>query len=309
MKSNPLISIIVPVYNISGYILKCLKSLSEQSFASIEIIVVDDGSTDGSGSLCDKYATEDERVRVFHKKNGGLSDARNFGIKKARGEMIALIDGDDYVNESFIEVLYEAMMKNGADVAVCGYNKMVPKPQVLSGRDVAKKLLINQDNMEIIACNKLYKRELFEKNKIEYPVGEKYEDTLTTYKILFHAEKVVYVNEALYVYVTRDSSIMGQGDILGRLKMRERAAKEAVNYFEKEDDLRQAAEVAVLTAKYAFMDAALRGKIDKKYYIINSEWVNDNRKKYKNNKMITYKLKIYNTLNWWKLYKLFRTIV
>ena len=307
MKDRGLISVIVPVYNIAGYVSKCLESIGRQSYADLEIIVVDDGSTDDSGKVCDGFAKKDKRIKVFHKKNGGLSDARNFGIKKAQGKMIALVDGDDYVEVNFIKVMYEAMIKNGSDIVVCGFNGGVPNVRTISGEEATKELLVGQENMEIVAWNKLYRRELFD--NIEYPMGEKYEDSLTTYKLLSLAKKVSYVPKSLYNYVIRNDSIMGQSEILERLKAREKAAREAVDYFSDNSGLKKAAEVAVLTSKYAFMDAAIHGKINSNYYKENAEWIKNNRNKYKNNKLLTKKLKVYNFLNQIGLYKAFRTII
>lgn len=307
--NKTLVSVIVPVYNIQDYVLRCLESISNQSYKDIEIIVVDDGATDKSGEICDEFARKDKRAKVFHKKNVGLSDARNYGIKKARGEIIALVDGDDFVKADYIKAMYEAMTKNDADVVICGYNEMAPKEQTISGEEATKKLLVEQENLEIVAWNKLYKKSLFIKNSILYPVGEKHEDALTTYKVLAAAKSVSYVPKSFYHYVTREDSIMGQGDVLGRIKMRERAAEEAVKYFAKNPELIQAAWVAVLTSKYAYMDAATRGEIDKKYYKINADWVRKNSKKYKNNKLLTSKLKLYNFLIKVNLYKAFRTII
>ena len=308
MKNDFLVSVVVPVYNIRDYIEKCLKSIVSQSYDNLEIVVVDDGSTDGSGKLCDEFAKKDKRVRVFHKKNGGLSDARNFGIKKSQGEIVALVDGDDYVDADYIKAMYEVMVKDDSDIVVCGFDNNIPSSFVVSGEEATKKLLVEQENIEIVAWNKLYKKELFEKG-IEYPVGEKHEDALTTYKLFAEAKKVSYVSKSLYHYVTREDSIMGQKDVVGRLKMREKAAKEAVEYFTDNSHLKQAAEVAVLTARYAFMDAAIHGEIDKKFFSPNAKWVNENRKKYQNNKLMTKKLKLYNSLNHLKLYKAFRTII
>ena len=308
MKNNSLVSVVVPVYNIKDYIEKCLKSIVSQSYDNLEIVVVDDGSTDGSGKLCDEFAKKDKRVRVFHKKNGGLSDARNFGIKKSQGEIVALVDGDDYVDADYIKAMYEVMVKDDSDMVVCGFDNNIPSSFVVSGEDATKKLLVEQENIEIVAWNKLYKKELFEKG-IEYPVGEKHEDALTTYKLFAEVKKVSYVSKSLYHYVKREDSIMGQKDIVGRLEMREKAAKEAVEYFADNSQLKQAAEVAVLTARYAFMDAAIHGEIDKKFFAPNAKWVDENRKKYQNNKLMTKKLKLYNSLNHLKLYKAFRTIV
>ncbi|MBR3230838.1 glycosyltransferase [Candidatus Saccharibacteria bacterium] len=309
MKDAPLISVIIPVYNISGYILKCLNSIKRQSYTNLEIIIVDDGSTDDSGRFCDGFGESDNRARVFHKKNGGLSSARNFGLDKARGEIIAFIDGDDYIDENFIKKMYGAMAHDKADVVVCGYNNVLPKKEILSGRLATAKLLVGQENLDILASNKLYKKKLFKESGIKYPVGYNHEDNLTTYKILAAARMVSYIPESLYNYIKREDSIMGRADTIERLKMREMAAEEAAAYFIEDDFLRQASEVAILTAKYAFMDAAIHKEIEKKYFKVNAQWVDRNRLSYKKNRLMTKKLKLYNFLNHIGLYKLFRTIV
>ena len=156
-----LVSVVVPVYNVEKYVEKCLKSLMGQSYGALEIIVVDDGSTDGSGAICDEMAAGDKRVRVFHKKNGGLSSARNYGIKRAKGEYVCLVDSDDWVKRDFVKKMVGEAVREGADVAVCGYNDEVPREEVLTGEEVTVRLLTWQENMEIIAWNKMYRRRLF----------------------------------------------------------------------------------------------------------------------------------------------------
>lgn len=304
---KPLVSVVVPVYNISEYVSKCLGSVLLQSYTDLEIIVVDDGSTDESGKICDEIALKDSRAKVFHRKNSGLSEARNFGISKARGKYVALIDGDDFVKKDFIGAMVDVAEKSGAEVVVCGYDEFVPVEKVLSGKEAAIKLLVGQENMEIVAWNKLYRRELFD--EIKYPAGEKHEDSLTTYKILAKALRVAYVPKSLYVYVKRPGSIMNETKLVERLGARYKAAEEAVKYFRDNEDLRQAAEVAVLTSKYAFMDAAVKKKIGWEYYVLNSEWVKKHKVEFKNNKFMTRKLKFYNFINSVKLHKVFRTIV
>ena len=304
---KPLVSVVVPVYNISEYVSKCLESVLSQGYENLEVIVVDDGSTDESGRICDEAAKRDARVKVYHRKNGGLSSTRNFGISKARGKYVALIDGDDFVKRDFVGAMVDAAEKSGAEVAICGYDEFVPEEKVLSGKEVAIKLLVEQENMEIVAWNKLYRRELFD--EIKYPAGEKHEDSLTTYKILAKAKKVCYVPKSLYCYVKRSGSIMSEVKLVERLGARHKAAKEAVKYFREDKDLRQAAEVAILTSKYAFMDAAVKKKIGWEYYVLNSEWVKEHKHEFKNNKFMTRKLKFYNFINSVKLYKVFRTIV
>lgn len=305
---KPLISIIIPVYNVKDFVGKCLDSIARQKYENLDIVIVDDGSTDGSGKIGDEFAALDKRMRVFHKKNGGLSDARNFGIKKAKGEIIAFVDSDDLVSEDFVSVMYEEMTKSDADIVVCGYNLVKPKKEVMSGKEAAAKLLTQQENIDIVAWNKLYKKSLFMDNNIWFPKGQKHEDTLTTYKVLSKARKVAYLDEALYCYVERGDSIMKTGRIEERLEMRELAAKEAIQYCKNDDDLESAAEVSLLLAKYAFLDRAIGGKIGKKYGEDAARWIKLNMTKYKNNKYMTKKLKIYNCLLNIGLYKVFRRI-
>ena len=303
---KPLVSIIVPVYNIGEYVGKCLDSVCGQSYENLEILVIDDGSTDESGKICDEFAAKDKRLKVYHKKNGGLSDARNFGTKKARGEFVALIDGDDFVQEEYVSRMVKAT-KEDTDIVICGFNDTVPNEMTMSGRESAERLLIKQDNLEIVAWNKLYRRELFD--KIQYPKGEKHEDSLTTYKILAAARVVKYIPGSLYNYVVREGSIMNSADLISRLNAREKAAKEAVEYFADDEELKQAAEIAILTAKLAFMDAAAKGKIDKKYFKVNSEWIKKHNNMFRKHKFMNKKLNLYLILNNLGLYKIFRTIV
>ena len=294
---KPVISIIIPVYNVKDFVGKCLGSVARQKYENLDIVIVDDGSTDGSGEICDEFAVIDKRVRVFHKKNGGLSDARNFGIKEAKGEIIAFVDSDDFVSEDFVSAMYGEMMKSDADIVVCGYNLMKPKREVMNGEEAVVKLLTQQENIDVVAWNKLYKKSLFVDNDIWFPKGKKHEDTLTTYKVLSKAGKVAYLDEALYCYVERGGSIMKTGGIEERLEMRELAAKEAVEYFKDNKDLEQAAKIALLLAKYAYMDFAISGKIAKKYSEAAKKWIKEHKKEFVGNKYLTKKLKIYNLMS------------
>jgi glycosyltransferase involved in cell wall biosynthesis len=305
---KPLVSIIVPVYNIGEYVGKCLESVCGQSYENLEILVIDDGSTDESGKICDEFAAKDKRLKVYHKKNGGLSDARNFGISKAKGIYIIFIDGDDYIERNFVSRMIDVGSSN-TDVVICGYNDVVPCEMVMSGKESAIRLLVKQENLDVIACNKMYGRKIFDDKNIRYPVNEKYEDSLTTYKILAGAKRVFYIPVSLYHYVIREGSIMNSADLISRLNAREKAAKEAVEYFSDDEELRQAAEIAVLTAKLAFMDAAAKGKIDKKYFKVNSEWIKKHNNMFQKHKFMNKKLNLYLKLNNLGLYKIFRTIV
>lgn len=312
MKTEELVSIIVPVYNIRDYLLKCLTSIIEQTYNNVEILIIDDGSTDGSEKICDEFEKRSERIRVFHKKNGGLSEARNYGIRKSHGEMIALIDGDDYVEKTYISQMMSRMKKDKSDIVVCGFNEEHENDICLDGVEATKKLLIEQKNIDIIACNKLYKRKLFFDNDIWYPVGEKYEDSLTTYKFYSKAGKVSYISKELYYYVRREGSIMGEAKTIERLKARRKAAIESKDYFKNDEILKEAASVSELTAVYAFIDAALRGEIDKKYVKSGMEWIKKKKNEYDDNNCMTKKLRIYivlTTIFSGTFYKLFRKIL
>ncbi|MBQ3930838.1 MAG: glycosyltransferase family 2 protein [Firmicutes bacterium] len=209
---RPLVSIIVPVYEVEEYLDKCVQSLLSQSMRDIEIILVDDGSPDGCGRMCDGYADADPRVRVIHKKNGGLSDARNHGIDAAQADLIAFIDSDDYVDEDMIETLYNALVKEDADVSVCGfYQHYTEKVTVTEDRigyctaDTYDAVRLELTEVPVSAVNKIYKKELFD--EVRFPVGKLYEDAHTTVPVIMRAKKVVYDLKPKYHYIHRENSI------------------------------------------------------------------------------------------------------
>ena len=306
------VSIIVPVYNVEDYVLRCLDSLGRQKYDDIEIIIIDDGSTDKSGKICDEFAKVEKRAKVFHKKNGGLSDARNYGIKKASGELIAFVDSDDYVENNYISKMIETLKSNESDIVVCGYNSECPEDETVSGFDATYYCLARQDNIDIVAWNKLYKKKLFMENGIEFPKGEKHEDLLTTYKVMSKANKVSYISDALYHYEERKGSITDLEMVEEKLKMRARAAKEATEYFKDDKELYNVAKVSMMLAKYAYIDAALSGKIGNEYYDENMKWLRHNVREYDSNKYLTSKLKLYNKMSLMMggiPYKLFRKIL
>lgn len=215
MKDKELISIVVPVYNVEKYLRKCTESIINQTYKNTEIILVDDGSTDGSGALCDQLATEDSRIRVIHKKNGGLSDARNAGIDVAQGKYIGFIDSDDYIDSDMYEVMYEEAIETDSDIVCCGYvfetdtskrhyYDQFEKEIVLS-REEAMRAMIMRDNMDISFCFKLFKLELF--SSLRFKKGVISEDVELIYKIYDLVQKVVCVPRAFYHYIYRDNSI------------------------------------------------------------------------------------------------------
>lgn len=211
-----LISIIVPVYNVENYIRECIDSILAQTISSFELILVDDGSKDESGKICDEYADTDDRIRVIHKENGGLSSARNRGLDEAKGDYICFVDSDDAVSADYLEKLYAAIKKGNADIVVCDID--APK---LSTADMsvnsplsmpvleAKRWLYDQTSREyvlmVVAWNKIYAKELL--NGIRYPEGRLHEDEFMIGRVLSRAKTVSFVPDKLYVYRDNASGI------------------------------------------------------------------------------------------------------
>lgn len=213
-----LVTVVVPIYNVEEYICECIESICAQTYKNIEIILVDDGSTDASGKICDKFSNMDNRIKVIHKENGGLSDARNVGIRQSSGEWICLIDSDDYVQPDMITALLRACVQNDANISICGHRDVYGRKVVdeynnspiccpLTPEEAFQEFLDNKNGDFVVAWNKLYKKEIFD--NLSYPVGKYHEDCFTTYKALMAASKIVYICGPLYYYRHRCGSIMG----------------------------------------------------------------------------------------------------
>ena len=212
------ISVIVAVYNIEAYLERCVYSVCRQTYQNLEIILVDDGSTDKSGELCDRMAGEDERIRVIHKKNGGLADARNAGMDAATGNLIAFVDGDDYIDTDMYEKMLGVMLKEKADTAICRYRRVytdgtqddsTDRVIVWEGQEALQYYIEERDEYDIqnAAWNKLYRRKVLE--NLRFPLGKWYEDIMFTTKALSNADKCVYLDSACYNYIIdREGSIM-----------------------------------------------------------------------------------------------------
>ena len=208
------ISVIIPIYNVEKYLKRCIESIIKQTYSNLEIILVDDGSPDGCAKICDEYKNKDERIVVIHKKNGGLSDARNAGLKVATGEIISYIDSDDYVDLDMYEKMTKAMEEKNADIVVCGTNidyedghtkEKCEKEEKSFNREEALIELNSFKSFDMAVWNKLYKREVVD--KIEFPVGKKSEDYFVMYQYFARAKKVVIINQAKYHYFQRSNSI------------------------------------------------------------------------------------------------------
>lgn len=290
-----LISVIVPVYKIENYIRRCVDSILEQSFEEYELLLVDDGSPDRCGSICDEYAGKNSHVFVLHKANGGLSDARNAGIDWAMehsdSKWITFVDSDDWVHRDYLKSLYEAAIRLKEDISICGFQR------VADGEEPATDLMEKQDDRTgevrrwksedffvernvnaVVAWGKLYKKELWK--DVRYPRGKIHEDEFTTYRLLFQREQVAVVRRNLYFYYQNQQGIMNVAWSPARLDVLE-AMKERAWFFAQQEKYRRAYEWninAMLRSCYWNYLLALRNREleDQKKYLrkIKREYLN-----------------------------------
>lgn len=237
-----MVSIVVPVYNVEKNIRYCLESLINQSYKNLEIILIDDGSTDRSGDICDEYALKYNEVQVYHKENGGLSDARNYGMKYVSGNWIVFVDSDDLICYNFVSQLLFFAETNNLDIAVCDFCELPEKrlenlPDTEGSGDTriwegikGTQELLYQKTFTTAACGKIYKTILFE--DILFPVGKLHEDVGTIYRVFEKAERVGYLDKKLYYYVQRNGSIIHSEFSVKKMDYIAQT-KEMVSYFEK----------------------------------------------------------------------------
>lgn len=212
----PLISVIVPVYKVEPYLSRCVDSILSQTFTDFELILVDDGSPDNCGKICDEYAQKDNRIYAIHKENGGLSSARNAGIdwafSNSNSHWITFIDSDDWIHPQYLELLLSGATSTNTDICVCEYTETseISNSEHLNSSKTQKlgpeELFVNYHVTSVVAWGKLYNKTCFE--SIRYPLGKLHEDEYTTYKILFEKSLVSYLKEPLYFYYTNPDSIV-----------------------------------------------------------------------------------------------------
>ena len=190
----PLVSVVVPIYNVELYLKECVDSILSQTYKNIEVILVDDESPDLCGKICDDYAAMDGRIKVVHKKNGGLSDARNAGMKVATGDLITFVDSDDYISKDFMKILFEAMSENNSDIAIANMKRTSRRDDKNTVIDWKVSSYKNEDALIRMlygtpfgtsACGKLFKRSLF--TGVEFPYGKFSEDLFTIYKTILRS--------------------------------------------------------------------------------------------------------------------------
>lgn len=235
------ISIVIPVYNVENYLDECIESVTSQTYRNLEIIIVDDGSTDQSGRICDSWAQKDERIRIIHKKNGGRSDARNAGISAATGDYIGFVDGDDVIFPDMYDVLYRILKKENAQISCCKAKKETSfdlkkrrkrkeESVLLFDTDAAMKSLVLEEEIQVTIWDKLYRSSVlegvfFEKNRY-------YEDEFWSYQAIARANRIVFVDEELYGYRQRADSFMNESFSLKFLDFLD-AREERLKFLEK----------------------------------------------------------------------------
>ncbi len=242
------ISIIVPIFNTERFIVKCIRSILNQTLVDFELILVNDGSTDKSGEICDEFAKKDQRIRVIHKRNGGVSSARNVGLNIARGKYIGFVDSDDYVKKDMYEILYNAITLNVADIVVCDFWELdevggqrlntienIYKVQKLNNIESLNQMYLNKSMYirNVVPWNKLYKRNLFD--NIQYEIGNIYDDETVVHKLFYNSKKVIYTNLKLYYYVQRSGSQMNSEFHIKRFD-KIYALKDREEYFRKKQE-------------------------------------------------------------------------
>lgn len=247
-----LVTVIVPVYNVSKYLARCVDSLINQTYTTLQIILVDDGSPDDSGDICDAYAQQDSRIEVIHQSNGGISAARNAGLDHARGEWITFVDSDDYVSPYYVEDMYTAAVNNGCDMAISFHTKVaeadkevadfsrVTETYGFSGRELSvqryKEKGFEKFHVYLIytlSWAKLYKSHLWK--TLRFPIGKINEDLFVSHELLYRAERIVVIDAKLYAYMQSSGSIMRSGYSLKRLDVLD-AWQEGVRFYNSVDE-------------------------------------------------------------------------
>lgn len=269
-----LISIIIPVYKVEAYLKNCIESVIGQTYKNLEIILVDDGSPDNCSKICDEYASIDNRIKVIHKENGGLSSARNAGLDIATGDYLSFIDSDDFVSKEFIEKLHSLCVNNDTEISICDYMQFQDEVELkdvevkidtYSPHGIQKNMYSNDYAKMVVVWNKLYKKSLYE--NLRFPIGKINEDEFTTYKVFYNTKKnVVVTNEPLYFYRYNENSIMGKKYNIKRLDVLD--AYEERKKFYKQLDEKELFERTVIKYQEFIMD----------HFLWTKEYIEDSEK-------------------------------
>lgn len=301
---NDLISIIVPCYNVEEYVQKCINSLLRQTYYNVEIIAVNDGSTDNTLILLNKLKKVDNRLIIISQNNEGLSSARNTGLKYCKGKYVCFVDSDDYVDENYIKKLYTAIKDKDGDISICDYyyvdeyneiweNEKRKIENVYTNIEALKDMFSGSQKLEVMTWNKLYKKSLFIDNNIKFPIGKLHEDNYTTYKLFYYSKNIVLIKEKLYYYLQRKNSIMGKKfnhkrlDIIGALN----ETKEFI-YSKQEKKLYKYYFAYENLCKMSLINNMIRGMYEKNEIVKLQKEIKSSFFKYIFNPIIRVKLKL-----------------
>lgn len=297
------VSVVVPIYNVEKYLNRCLQSIINQSYKNIEIILVNDGSTDNSLQIAEEEEKNDSRIKIITQKNQGLSMARNTGIQHATGEYICFVDSDDFVHKDYVKCLIENLEENDSDISVCDYLYINEKDETWSKKNKVEKifsnleaindLLVGNQETEVMAWNKLYKLSLFKENNIFFPKGKLHEDNFTTYKLYYYAKKISLIPDKLYFYLQRTDSIMGKKFNIKRLDVLQ-AVEETKSFFKKENiNLEPEIECYELNTRIGLLNNMVRDRFygEAREQLIKE--IKTKKSKYLKNKYVTVKIKLF----------------
>lgn len=259
--SYPLISIVLPIYNVENYLCTCIESVLSQTYKNLEIILVDDGATDSCGKICDEYVEKDKRIVVYHKENGGLSDARNYGLERCKGQYITFIDSDDYIDPDYIDYLYSVLIKYGTKMSICQHKVHYDNGKIkdlghmgdekLNSKKCLERMLYH-DVIDTSAWAKLYRTDLFE--NIRYPKGKIFEDIGTTYKLMLASGQIACGYEAKYHYIFHENSIVNSSFSVKKLDMIEMTDEMAENVLKIYPDLLDAVKRRQVYARFSTLN-------------------------------------------------------
>lgn len=266
---DELISIIIPVYNTLNYLPECFNSIIKQTYRNIEIIVVDNGSTDGSGKLCDEYASKDTRIKVIHKEHTGVSSARNIGLDAANGKYIGFIDSDDYFAHDMIEQLYSAICESGTKICCCNYlafsDTKHPDANIrhkhtfeVLDQISAMKLLFSMNHYRFLVWNKIYEKELFD--DIRFPDEKHYEDIWPIYNIFKKVKEVTYVRQELCFYRQRNTSLSKEKFNMKEYDLVENIQITVKDCLDNYPDLKDDAAVSYIFYSLSYINKAIKEK-------------------------------------------------
>lgn len=247
MLVSELISIIIPIYNVEDYLERCIKSIQQQTYKNLEIILVNDGSTDGSTEVALEFCQMDPRIKLVNKENGGLSDARNVGIDVCKGKYIVFVDSDDYVEARYVELLYKSLVSNNAQMAVCSFNivndngsvikrKLVSekKNEIITGREMLNRVMRADGYKYVVAWNKIYASNLLE--DLRFEKGKLYEDEFFNFEVSYNLTKVSFVAEPLYNYVQRAGSIKLSELTNEKIEMQKEMHEKRISFYKDNKD-------------------------------------------------------------------------